>query len=315
MEVVKKGFFCFFIFIGVVVILIVLDIFRFQLSYFIQRKNYRDSIPVQGNTNHYVPQGLAYSDQYDVVLQTSYHAKHQVSMLYVKDFATGRLLHSFKLKEIDQSDNLHHVGGIATDNRTVWITSDYEVNEYSLEEILNTKDDFIQSKKNTKLKIRGDFCTYHNHRLWIGDFFLNPFYPVKEENPLLFGYDFNDTISYDSPNVIISLPKMVQGLTFNSKGEFVFTTSFTNLISSELLIYEDITKKEDAGYYKFNHKNVPYYIFTSDNLKMKKKFPPMAEGLFYKDSSYYILFENSSNHYFYAFPKMNHVIKYKIKFH
>ncbi len=303
--------FVFYLFLIVVLLLILLflDVIHFEISYLIHHSRYQDSIPVQGNNNQYVPQGLAYSKHYNVVLQTSYNAKHQVSMLYVTDFQTGKILKKLKLKELDQSDNLHHVGGIATDDTTVWITSDYEVNEYSLDTILHTKDGYIQSKKNTKLSIRGDFCTYHDNRLWIGDFFLNPFYPVKDNNPLLYGYDDVHSLDYEKPDFILSLPKMVQGLTFNEKGQFVFTTSFTNLISSKLLVYEDITKEDYSGFYEYKGRMVPYYIFSNDTLIQKKKLPPMAEGLFYKDSNYYILFENSSNHYFYAFPKMRNVIK------
>ncbi len=309
MKVLKKGLFCIGIIFGVFISFFVLDVLRLVIHYQVQKKNYQDSFLIQGNTNQYVPQGLAYSNLYDVVLQTSYNANHHVSMLYVTNFTTGKVLKQLKIKELDQSDNLHHVGGIATDDSTVWITSDYEVNEYSLDEILHTKNDYIQSIKNQKLKIRGDFCTYYNQQLWIGDFFLNPFYPVKDNNPLLFAYDVTSTMNYSQPNIIFSLPKMVQGLTFNENGQFVFTTSFTNLISSQLLIYDDITKTESSGFYEFNHQMIPYYIFSSDTLVQQEKLPPMAEGLFYKDSSYYILFENSSDHYFYAFPKMKHVMK------
>lgn len=293
----------------IIILLLLLDIFHFVVLYQFQRRNYQDSIPVLGNTNHYVPQGLAYSEKYDVVLQTSYNSDHKVSMLYVTDFSSGKVLKKLKLKEIDQSDSLHHVGGVATDDRTVWITSDYEVNEYSLHNILNTNDGYIQSSKNHKLPIRGDFCTFHDNILWIGDFCLKPFYPVPDDNPLLLGYsNWND---YDKPEVILSLPKMVQGLTFNDKNQFVFTTSFTNLIPSNFLIYDNILENKSNEIYTLKGREIPYYVFLKKDLVEKVHMPPMAEGLFFKDSSYYILFENSSDHYFYAFPKLKNIIQYK----
>ena len=42
------------------------------------------------------------------------------------------------------------------------------------------------------------------------------------------------------------------------------------------------------------------------------KLPPMAEGIFYKDNEIYILFENSADKYFFAFPKITKIIKISV---
>ena len=39
----------------------------------------------------------------------------------------------------------------------------------------------------------------------------------------------------------------------------------------------------------------------------------MAEGIFYKDNELYILFESSSDKYSLADPKIDKILKYKIK--
>ena len=70
-----------------------------------------------------------------------------------------------KLKKNNNKRNNNHVGGIATDNNKVWITSDYQINEYNLEEIMNTKNNYIKSTSDKKLPNRGDFCTYKNNIL------------------------------------------------------------------------------------------------------------------------------------------------------
>ena len=67
----------------------------------------------------------------NVILQTSYN-KNNVSMLYIINFDTGKLIKELKLIEIDDKDNKNHVGGIATNEEKVWITNDYEINEYNL---------------------------------------------------------------------------------------------------------------------------------------------------------------------------------------
>lgn len=234
-------------------------------------------------------------------------------MLYVIDFETGNLLKQLKLINSDNSVNTNHVGGITTNEETVWITNDYEINEYSLEEIIKTENNYIKSIKNTKLPNRGDFCLYHENILWIGDFFLNPFYKVPDNNPLLMGYNIDnikDDLNYNVPNYIISLPKMVQGMVITPDNKFVFTTSFTTFINSNLIYYNNVLEEKHESY-NLNGHEIPYYKFSKKNFEKNIKLPPMAEGMFNIDNNLYILFENSSNTYFYAFPKLRKVIKTK----
>lgn len=311
MKYIRKFLKFILFFILFIILILIIDYIRLNIFYLVNKSNYIETIDIQGTKEKYVPQGLTYSDKYNIVLQTSYNSKHNVSMLYVTDFKSGKLLKELKLKEIDDSDNVNHVGGIATDNNKVWITNNYEVNEYNLEEIINTKKDYIKSLKNTKLPNRGDFCTYNDNILWIGDFFLKPFYDIKDDNPLLMGYKLDNSIDYSKPDYIISLPKMVQGMVITKDNKFIFSRSFTNLINSDLLIYDNVLD-ETADTYKLNNRNVPYYKFDKSNLIKKINLPPMSEELFEKDNELYILFENSSDAYFYAYPKINKIIKYKI---
>ena len=302
LKLVIKFFVCFIIFI---LSILVIDYIRINVSYSINKDKYIESFDIQGNTNHYIPQGLAYSSLYNVVLQTSYNKEHDVSMLYVTDFSTGKLLKSLKLIDVNDKDDNKHVGGITTDNNTVWITNDYEVDEFSLDEIINTDLDYIKSLKNTKIPNRGDFCLYHDGTLFIGDFYLKPFYDVPDGNPLLFAYDVSN-LDYLNPSYIVSLPKMVQGMEIVD-GKFVFSQSFTYLINSSLSVYNKPIKN---GYYKLNGKDIPYYNF--DKVYKKYKLPPMIEGIFYKDDYLYMLFESGSDGYSLALPKIDKVLKLKI---
>lgn len=295
------------------IIFIFVDYVRLNISYSFNKSKYIDSIDVQGNKDKYVPQGLAYSEENDIVLQTSYNKSKKVSMLYVTRFSDGKLLKSLKIKNNDNSENTSHVGGIAVSDNKVWITSDYYVNEFSLKEIINTRNDSIRSLRDEKLPIRGDFATYKDNTLWIGDFFLKPFYNVENDNPLLLAYNTNGIINYQKPKLAISLPKMVQGLTFDEENNFILTRSFTNLISSDLVIYKNVLNEETNETYKVGTTIIPYYKFNDENKIRNENLVPMAEGLFYKEKYLYILFENSSDAYFYAYPKLAKIIKYEYK--
>ncbi len=105
---------------------------------------------------------------------------------------------------------------------------------------------------------------------------------------------------------------MIQGMSITNKNEFLFTASYTNLINSTLYRYKDVTKGNEKKI-TIKNKDIPYYEFNDNNLISSDKIPPMAEGMFYYDGYAYILFENSSSKYFFAEPKINHVLKYKIE--
>lgn len=279
------------ILILIALLILIIDYIRLNIFYIMNKNNYIEVADIQGNKNKYAPQGLTYSKKYNVILETSY-SKNDVSKLYVIDLETGKLKKELDLIEIDDRENHNHVGGIATNDNKVWITNDYEINEYNLEEIMTTENKYIKSIKNNKLPNRGDFCAYKDNTLWIGDFYLKPFYNVPNDTPLLYGYDI-DNIDYNSPKYTIILPKMVQGMAITEENNFIFTRSYTNLVNSKLTIYKDMTKE--------NH-----VLLKEINL------PPMAEGIFYKDNEIYILFESSADKYFFAYPKVKKIIKISV---
>lgn len=297
--------------LGVVLAIFILNAIYLNVSYMIQQTNYQDAFSIYGNTEEYVPQGLTYSPKYNVAIQTSYNAKHQVSRIYVIDLDKQMLLKSLKLQDPNGNENTHHVGGIATNDEVLWITNDYEVEEYSLEEIVSTKVDHIKAKRVFDLPIRGDFCSYYNNQLWIGDFYLRPFYNVPNGNPLLMAFPVEEEMQYSVPSVVISLPKMIQGLAFNERGELAFTASYTYLIPSTFYLYPNVLEETAPSTITVSGKEIPYYPFDKKKIITKKSLPPMAEGMYYLDGSYYILFESSSDHYSMAFPKIKKVIQYK----
>ena len=69
----------------IAVFALVVDYIRLSISYSFNKSKYVNSIEIQGNKDKYVPQGLAYNEEYDVVLQTSYNKSHKVSVKIIKD--------------------------------------------------------------------------------------------------------------------------------------------------------------------------------------------------------------------------------------
>ena len=179
----KKSFKILIIIIIVLVSIFILDYVRINVRYFIQQKNQSKSYDVHGNKDGLVPQGLAYSEKYDVILQTAYSSS--VSRLYVIDFKTGELVKDLKLINKDNTSNTKHVGGIATYESIVWISNDYEIDIYNLDDVLS-KENSIKPTEEIKIPNRGDFCYFYDNILWVGDFYLKPFYDVPNGDPKLY---------------------------------------------------------------------------------------------------------------------------------
>lgn len=312
MKYVKKILKGIGVFLGVVILILLLDYIRLNVHYLIHKRDYSEEFAVQGIKNKYTPQGLTYSEKYNVAIQTSYNKKGQVSMLYITDLSNNKLIKSVKLLNSDGSFDHKHVGGITTDDKTVWITNDYTVDIIDLEELINTKEDSIKIKETYDLPNRGDFTLYDDGILWIGDFFLKFIYDCPDDNPLLFGYVLSEDTKFDSPDYAISLPIMIQGMERDSEGKFIFTDSYTNLVHSKLTIYSNVLA-ENHSIYKINGKEIPYYKFNKNNLIKTYKIPPMAEGLFLKDDQPYIVFESASDTYWEALPRLPKVLKFNIQ--
>ena len=279
------------IFIAIVAIIILLITFNYArliISYNKQKSISTESFDVNGKQGSYVPQGITYSTKYNCILQTAY-SKKDVSMLYVTDFESGKLLKALKLYKHDNSKNMNHVGGITTNDDKVWITSDFEINEYNLDDIMRTEQDSIKSEKDFKLRNRGDFCLYNDNTLWIGDFYLKFLYELPEKKPLLMGYNLTENIDYEKPDKIMQLPNMVQGMAITSDNKFVFSRSYSGILKSNISVYE------------------------KETLIKNTKIPPMAEGIFIKDDFLYVLYESCSDTYQTAYPKIDKILKYDMK--
>ena len=66
-----------FVFILIILLIFIINYIRINITYMMNKKDYKESFNVYGNKNNYVPQGLTYSDKYNIVLQTSYNSKHK----------------------------------------------------------------------------------------------------------------------------------------------------------------------------------------------------------------------------------------------
>ena len=294
--------------LGIVLFALLVDFGWIFMRYTAFKKDFQDSFPIYGNTKGFVPQGLTYSDGYNIVLQTSHNKDTKTNMLYVIDFSTGSLIKALTLKNMNGENIPEHIGGVATDNQRVWVTGDYQVYEYSLDEIVGTTNRDIACYQSGQVGTRGDFCYYGNGFLWIGDFYFPYFYEVPDKNPLLWAFNTSE-LNYQKPQYILSIPDKVQGMSLVD-GKFYFSRSYTYLMNSKFSCYKDVLSKP-YEVFKVNGFDVPYYRISEDDLIEEVVLPPMAEGFFYYDNSFFISFESNADRYRLAFPKIKNIIRYE----
>ncbi len=290
-KIVKRLLFIFLLIILVFLLNYVKILILYKLN-----KNITSTYIINGIDDKYVPQGLAIYEDSKIILQTSYNAKGKVSKLYLTDMNSNSKVKELDLYLTTNEPNTGHVSGLALSHDKLWISNNYLLEEYDLNEVLTTTDSKIVAKKEYKLKNRGDFCYYKNNILWIGDFYLYPIYKVPNNKPLLLGYDVSKNIDFENPIYKIEIPALVQGMTMDDNNNFIFSKSYSNFLNSRIAIYENHTK------------NTNEYKITKESLIRKFVIPPMSEGLIYHSNKLYVLFESGSDKYVHAFPKVKNLL-------
>ena len=187
-------------------------------------------------------QGICKVD--DKYLLTAYDYKHEKnSIIYILDEDLNR----YRIKELNTDS---HVGGITYDpkNNNIWITDvDGTVTAYDKDDVLSFR--YLMTPKFKNIYVGEElenffgtrsaaYITYHDNKIYVGNYNSNKKTIIKEYNLLEDGNI--DTSSYKSYNV----SNCVQGITFYEDGdnEYIITSSsYGRFFKSELKIYDSDT--------------------------------------------------------------------------
>ncbi len=286
---------------AVCIVVIILNYLWLNFFYFATKKEYVSFTKIPDLKNGYIPQGLCFLENHNLILQTSYSKKNP-SKVYVIDFTNGDILKELTLKDSKNDDLYIHAGGIASDENTIWICGDNSLYIFSLSEILATNENFINSAEKIDFPVHTDFCYYQTNKniLWIGEF-ISPF--DRKSTAYLLGYHIEShqpIENAESPDYKIVIPSMVQGFCIDSHHNFIFSRSYTGFILSFIDIHKNILDSGSESSINYSYKN---------SKKISRiRILPMSEGIFFKDGNYYILFESGAKRYLYAFPKIKNVL-------
>ena len=276
----------------------------------IQLKEYEFGPVIPGLQQGAVPQGLAYSEKDELIFISSYFDKNQhPSAVSVIEQRPGKIIRTLMLKESETTFHYGHVGGLAVDDRFLWVASREKVYQYELETILyGLQTQTILPIHSFIPEARASFSTYSEGILWIGEFVYQgePLYHSKKTHHTtdrtgktqyawVCGYD-TATLSSESrrPQYTLSVPQKVQGIQFTEE-LVLLSISYGRRNKSKIAIYSNPLLKSPHTEIPWDDgKPVPLWYLDDNNKITEILLPPLAEGITMIHRQLAILFESGA---------------------
>jgi hypothetical protein len=267
----------------------------------------------------FIPQGMAYVTEKDWIVISYYQAKGP-SILTILDAATGQLVKGLKILNEDGTEYTGHAGGVAISKSNLWISSGGFIRRIPLATIFSVSDgDEIRIIDRYNAGTKASFIKHDKGVLWIGEFFhannylTDRSHYVKRDDGYtnhswMVGLKLDDKTDLPvmaneeeqiplTPDYIISIPDIVQGVTFSEDSNICLSLSYGRTNDSRLLIFEDVLSKNPDMTVSVNQQDIPLWVLTLQNQICEFKALPMSEGILIKDGLLYILYESAAKKY------------------
>lgn len=263
----------------------------------------------------FAPQGIAYSKEKDLYIQTGY-GDGDISHLYI---VRGNEFRRVKLAGSDGSELKGHAGGVACVKNRVYVAGDSTV-------ILFDLDELIGAGANTAVNPKGiffvdsnaAFCFSDGENLYVGEFYRKENYKTDPShcvttpsgdtnNAIVSCYPLDSTGlvaplgTQPYPLYCISVPSLVQG--FAIDGETVILSRSYGLTNSAL-DYHLLDKKNGGEMTVKFKKNeaaesvkVPLYYLDSASLYYSLTLPSFSEDIDVVNGRVIVTNEASANKY------------------
>ena len=317
---ILNGFKWFFICLIIFVLLVISSLNG--VKYFIYNEYYSNKAilcEIPDINNGFVPQGLTYSEEEELILQSGYigGSNHCVIYLTDKDNVTKRL----NVANKDGSLYEGHFGGITINGDVVYVCEDHYLNEretlrgrvytFSLKTLMSTDhNDKIFIDGYVNVDADGSCISYYEGYLYVGEYYGKGSYetvldhrivtPNNDNNTSIvsvYKVDENDKTKFgEYPEYQISLPENVQGIAL--KDDTIVISQSAGIGSSKM------------GYYSINKtgnltssssgREVPLYYIDSSTKYKEVTMPAMSEGIFIKDNRVHVSFESACNKYIFG---------------
>lgn len=273
-------------------------------------KNASKEFEIPGLDTAFVPQGMEKIDGENRYIISGYMSDGSPSRYYVYNVDDNSCKY-FTLK-VGNESYYGHAGGVSSAGVTVWTVGDKQCLRFSLSQLNNVENggtiDVLDSFTTTN---GADFVFDYQGILWIGEFYRKGNYETEEthriktssgeENPsLVYGYTIDESMSNGllskTPVKLLSIRGLCQGISVDSQGNFVMSTSYS-VADSNIYYYKNVLKEEPHMQFSMVKQSVPLWFLDNNSLISTTNAPAMSEELVVHNDRAYILFESNAKKY------------------
>lgn len=289
-----------FVIIGILALILVTIIGLNIAKHFIYSDYYSiktDICKNPGLNDGFVCQGIAVSEENNVILVCGYMKDKTNSRIYVTDLDSN----SYYV-ELTRGGEKYtgHAGGLAITGDTVYIANAKKIYSFSLSSVLSASNgDIVDIGSGTKVNTNASFVYTDEEYLYVGEFHDGGKYVIENhEHETAEGTHYAICTKYalsdlETPIAVYTLRNNVQGICFTPNGKVVLSTSY-GLTDTIYYVY-DLDSAADSG---LTFDGAPVYYL--DDLEKEIHGPAMGEDLDYFNGRIITLTESASQKYIFG---------------
>ena len=289
-----------FVIIGILALILVTIIGLNIAKHFIYSDYYSiktDICKNPGLNDGFVCQGIAVSEENNVILVCGYMKDKTNSRIYVTDLDSN----SYYV-ELTRGGEKYtgHAGGLAITGDTVYIANAKKIYSFSLSSVLSASNgDIVDIGSGTKVNTNASFVYTDEEYLYVGEFHDGGKYVIENhEHETAEGTHYAICTKFalsdlETPIAVYTLRNNVQGICFTPNGKVVLSTSY-GLTDTIYYVY-DLDSAADSG---LTFDGAPVYYL--DDLEKEIHGPAMGEDLDYFNGRIITLTESASQKYIFG---------------
>lgn len=252
------------------------------------------------------PQGIAICPVTGRTYISAYSVDDVPSAVVVTEADTNELVAEYYLYNADGTPFTSHVGGIALTDTYMYLSDtvdaegNYRIAAIPLKELPAEGAHDITVTETIVMAMSPSMLNYSGGYLWVGNFYypkgkyeLSPNMPYttsasdgSEYGCYILGFDMTQGHSrllsgdpYPLPDVILTAPDRIQGITLTDMGKVVLSQSYGRANDSALLIYTLNPGEEPDLELNLNGQLIPAFLLDGNRLAQSINAIPMSEGL------------------------------------
>ena len=269
---------------------------------------------VPGLEDGFIPQGICYVEELGMFAISGYMpndeaGNKQNSRIYLVNPDTNKS----KMFIIDKFTG--HAGGIASNGKDIWVssggssTTNGKIYHFTTDMFSGESGSSVKYDGYFSVPVKGSVLYCDDNKLWVCEFYnndkdsnkVNKEHHYGSNHAWACGYDLPLDVDYSAketkvPDVVLSIPDKVQGMSITADGEVIFSTSYGRRNNSKMHIFDPYTEWDTKTVNVFDT-NVTLYVAKKKNRVIRFKMPTLMEGIDYHDGKLYIIYESGAKTY------------------